>query len=303
MVHLATDVRPPILSQISQNGVFDENGEGAIADLLAAHAQAAETVAAPIEGNISAGKNTYTYDAHTYHTKVPPQGIAELIRHYLPSGGLVVDPFAGSGMTGVAARVVGADCVLNELSPAACFIASRFTSSAVHAAEFEAAVQAVLDETKAVRNSLYSTQCRECGRQAELLYVVWSYRVLCNRCGGDFQLWNECRHYGRVVREHKILTEFPCPHCKEQIKKSRLTRTVAEPVMLGYKCCGSKQQEVTHVPNTADIELVRSLEENPPVEQGFFPTTQEAWARHDRQVLYIEKLGGAKPFMEGDPST
>ena len=204
IVRLTQGVRPPILSGISKDRVFDENGKNAIAALLTAHPQPAPTAEASLEGNISAGKNTYTYDAHTYHTKVPPQGIAELIRHYLPSGGLVLDPFAGSGMTGVAARVVGADCFLNELSPAACFIASRFASSAVLPAEFEAAVQAVLDETKAIRKSLYSTQCRECGKQAELLYVVWSYRVLCNRCGREFQLWNECRSYGRVVRERKI---------------------------------------------------------------------------------------------------
>jgi len=32
--------------------------------------------AAPFAGEIRAGKNTYVYDAHTYHTKVPPEGIA-----------------------------------------------------------------------------------------------------------------------------------------------------------------------------------------------------------------------------------
>src|SRR5437016_14116084 len=30
------------------------------------------TVDKPFSGNIRAGKNTYVYDAHTYHTKVPP---------------------------------------------------------------------------------------------------------------------------------------------------------------------------------------------------------------------------------------
>ncbi len=29
--------------------------------------------------DISAEKNTYVYDAHTYHTKVPPQGIKPLV--------------------------------------------------------------------------------------------------------------------------------------------------------------------------------------------------------------------------------
>ncbi len=38
----------------------------------------------PLDEDISAGKNTYTYDAHTYHTKVPPQGISKAIKYYLP---------------------------------------------------------------------------------------------------------------------------------------------------------------------------------------------------------------------------
>ena len=57
--------------------------------------------------NISAGKNTYVYDAHTYHTKVPPAGIKRLIEYYTDAGQTVLDPFCGSGMTGVAALECG----------------------------------------------------------------------------------------------------------------------------------------------------------------------------------------------------
>ena len=43
-------------------------------------------VATPYIGDITAGKNTYVYDAHTYHTKVPPEGIELLINHYTSEG-------------------------------------------------------------------------------------------------------------------------------------------------------------------------------------------------------------------------
>jgi hypothetical protein len=36
-------------------------------------------VEAPFERGIVAGKNSYVYDAHTYHTKVPHEGISSLI--------------------------------------------------------------------------------------------------------------------------------------------------------------------------------------------------------------------------------
>lgn len=80
-------------------------------------------VVEPYSGSIAAGKNTYVYDAHTYHTKVPPEGIEPLIEHYTRPGDVVLDPFCGSGMTGVAAIQTERKVLLSDLSPAAAFIA------------------------------------------------------------------------------------------------------------------------------------------------------------------------------------
>lgn len=242
-----------------------------LCNLVDKHRLAAETVNAPPVMGMSAGKNTYTYDAHTYHTKVPPQGIAELLVHYLPAGeGLVLDPFAGSGMTGVAARFKGYDCILNELSPAACFIADRFTSY-VAPELFEAGLEAILSETNQIRRQLYTTHCRECGKGAEILYIVWSYNVVCSHCRHEFPLWDHCRYYGKRVRDHKILTEFPCPACQQILQKSRLERTKAIPVILGYKCCSPGRQETTHPLNDDDWIVVDQLEQTSPLKEGFYP--------------------------------
>ena len=50
--------------------------------------------------HVVAGKNTYVYDAHTYHIKVPPEGIKHLINHHTKPGDIVLYAFCGSGMTG-----------------------------------------------------------------------------------------------------------------------------------------------------------------------------------------------------------
>lgn len=255
---------PRILSRLVDNDFIRSAGAPQLEEILARHPIAAPSASRPPSGGMSAGKNTYTYDAHTYHTKVPPQGIAELLRHYLPTGGLVLDPFAGSGMTGVAASASGMDCILNELSPAASFIASQFTSK-VDPQAYAAAVAHVVESTRDVRRDLYTTSCRECGSSTELLYTVWSYRVACYCCHADFQLWDHCRSYGRTVRDHKILSQFPCPRCGELLRKSRLPRTIAEPVQIGYKCCGSRQKEVTHPPSSADLEVIERTSHVPPL--------------------------------------
>src|SRR5271165_3103391 len=97
--------------------------------------------------DIKEGKNDAIYNAHSYHTKVPPRSIIPYILHYTQPGDLVLDPFCGSGMTGVAAqmcahpaadildqfpelrdRVGPRACVLNDLSPAACHIAYNYNT-------------------------------------------------------------------------------------------------------------------------------------------------------------------------------
>lgn len=269
-VVLTSKRQAPLMKRLNGN-VFWGAGEAVLEKLLTDHEKPAPTLNAPSAGGVSAGKNTYTYDAHTYHTKVPPQGIAEVISQYLPEGGLVLDPFAGSGMTGVAALTLGYDVILNELSPAASFIADRFTHR-IDPALFAAGVRKVCESLRPLRDQLYTTECRECRKPAELQYTVWSYRVKCSVCCNEFVLWDHCRSYGRTVREHKILSEFSCPSCRATIKKSRLSRTVAVPVLVGYKCC--RRAQVEHPPDDADIARINATELAPPLAEGDYPTTQ-----------------------------
>ena len=53
----------------------------------------------PYDKPVEAGKNTPIYNAHSYHTKVPYQGIIPFIEHYTAPGDLILDPFCGSGMS------------------------------------------------------------------------------------------------------------------------------------------------------------------------------------------------------------
>jgi len=90
----------------------------------------------PFSRNIKAAKNNAIYGAHTYHTKVPPEGIIPYIEYYTNPGDVILDPFSGSGMTGVAANLLAATSkdnirrvLLNDLGPAACHISYTFRRS------------------------------------------------------------------------------------------------------------------------------------------------------------------------------
>lgn len=261
---------PPILSRL-KTGIFFADGERVLEKILKARSIPAKTVTKAEKLNVSAGKNTYTYDAHTYHTKVPPQGIVEFLEHYLPNGGLVLDPFSGSGMTGVAARITGMDVILNELSPAAGFISYNFTES-ISPTAFGSAIKEILSFLGDIRKFLYTTHCRECGKNTEILYTVWSYRVLCPFCKSEFTLWDHCRKYGRTVREHKILKEFLCPACRKVIKKRDLLRTEPVPVLVGYKCC--RKTQVEHPPTEEDFSRIAQTNTGQWLAHDYYPRNE-----------------------------
>ena len=61
----------------------------------------------PLAVDVSVGKTDAIYKAHSYHTKVPHLAIVPSILHYTEPGDVVLDGFAGSGMTGVAAQWCG----------------------------------------------------------------------------------------------------------------------------------------------------------------------------------------------------
>ena len=56
----------------------------------------------PYASDVSEGKGSPIYNAHSYHTKVPYQAIMRYIMHYTQPGDILLDGFGGTGMTGVA---------------------------------------------------------------------------------------------------------------------------------------------------------------------------------------------------------
>jgi hypothetical protein len=193
---------------------------------------------------VKAGKNSPIYNAHSYHTKVPPEGIVPYIEHYTQPGDLILDPFCGSGMTGVAALMTGRHAILNDLSPAAVHIARNYTTPVDIEAlqrEFERIKAAV----KAEFDWLYGTICDRCGNLATIRYTIWSDVFECSRCGEEIILWNVAVNKDTG----KVADSFSCPNCTIKWRKRQLTRIRSDIVLTHYECptCspGWKEHAVT----------------------------------------------------------
>ena len=227
----------------------------------------------PYVADVSEGKSGAIYTAHTYHTKVPHKAIMHFIKHYTKPGDIVFDGFCGSGMTGVAAQMLGRRAILVDLCPAATFIAYNYNTPADVAA-FEWEAKRILREVEAECGWMYETWHPHCDHpsrvKGRINYTIWSDIFLCPYCGYEIIFWDAAvdPEVGRV------LTVFPCPGCgaavtkrdlaraTERVQDSALDREIERarrvPVLINYSV-GRKRSKKK--PDAHDLALIREVEE------------------------------------------
>lgn len=177
---------------------------------------------------VPGGRNSPFYTAHSYHTKVPPEAISPFIEHYTKPGDVVLDPFSGSGMTGVAAALAGRKAILSDLSPAAAHLAWNHTrpcNPEALAAAFNEIDRAVSKQFK----RLYATQDGR-GRPSLIHWTLWSTRHRCPKCAKEFLLWDAMdRKTGRLG------SSISCPRCNKQVRRSDLEVLGSQPAWVAYE--------------------------------------------------------------------
>lgn len=218
----------------------------------------------PFAADVSEGKNDPIYNAHSYHTKVPYKAIMRYILHYTKPGDIVFDGFCGTGMTGVAAQMCGCPdaafkvqvegemqeddiewgrrkAILNDLSPAASFIAQNYNTSIDDVEQFERDAKAVIDECEKECGWMYETYHVDGTGQVQhdiagnpvvghIEYTVWSDVFVCPSCSHEFVYW-----YVAVDADTEAVKDkFICPHCGAVIAKrdcDHAYSTVFDPVL------------------------------------------------------------------------
>lgn len=197
----------------------------------------------PLAIDVSVGKTDALYRAHSYHTKVPHLAIVPSILHYTQPGDIVLDGFAGSGMTGVAAQWCGTApasyrheiemawkqqgrkapqwgarrVVLNDLSPAATFIGANYNLP-FDVDAFAKAGKQLLTEVEQEIGWMYETLHTDGKTVARIDYTVWSEVLNCSACAGEI-VFTEAALDEETKAVADVLT---CPHCGAQGKKEQM---------------------------------------------------------------------------------
>ncbi|SDQ03707.1 DNA methyltransferase [Arthrobacter crystallopoietes] len=195
-------------------------------------------VTEPYRSEITGAKGSIFYRAHSYHTKVPPEGIVPVIEHYTSPGDTVLDPFCGSGMTGVAALLSGRQGILSDLSPAAVHIATGYTA-AHDGTAVAAAGQNLLGDLAELERELYGTTCTRCSGDARIEYTVWSDTISCPHCRQDILFWDSARQPDGTLSK-----DLECPLCSASFRKKEAELRSGAPVLVSVACntCRSREQ-------------------------------------------------------------
>lgn len=144
--------------------------------------------------------HTSMYLWHKYWSRKTWNVVGEFIKTYSPEGGVVFDPFAGSGITAMEALKNGRRAIVCDLNPIATEII-RLTIKPVNEVHLYEAFKRIEERVKGKIEELYFTVCRKCKKEIVLDCAIWK---------GDS--CTEVRYQS-------------CPHCGDrQEKDCKLTK-------------------------------------------------------------------------------
>ncbi|HKM76875.1 MAG TPA: DNA methyltransferase [Candidatus Bathyarchaeia archaeon] len=165
--------------------------------------------------------HTPVYTMHKYFARRPWNVFNQLISHYSSPGDIVLDPFAGGGVTVVESlklrrRVVGVD-----VNPLAIYIASMETRP-LDLHSFEETFSQLKAKLKDEICSLYVTRCEKCNELAIADWIEWDenkqwpirLKYGCDKCGNaaqkatskaDRELAEKIDHdFSRLIQQRKL---------------------------------------------------------------------------------------------------
>jgi len=141
-----------------------------------------------IERNMPAEAHTPMYNWHKFWARKTWNVVGQFIDNYCPGGGLVLDPFSGSGVTAIEALRRGRRVIAIDLIPIANHIL-RATVAPTDLLRLRNAYLRIEQEVKDRILELYQTECRACGKHIVFNCMVWEgekatkLRYKCPHCG------------------------------------------------------------------------------------------------------------------------
>lgn len=193
----------------------------------------------PVE--IAVKRSDPIYNAHAYLTKVPYSAIVPFIEALSKPGDRVLDVFAGSGMTGVAAAITGRRAELRDISVLGRHIGTNYLRL-LDPDEIRAAAGEVMASTSKRLGEVYAAHCARCGESATLSKTVWSFEYECPHCSQPIL------YYNALKASDWQKPSMKCEACGEGFRPRSARRIGEVPVLDSIRCdCSPRLLEQGHL--------------------------------------------------------
>jgi 16S rRNA G966 N2-methylase RsmD len=226
---------------------------------------------------ITAPRTDAIYNCHAYLTKVPVAAIRPFIEAFSSPGETVVDFFAGSGMTGLAALSSGRKAVLSDISVLGQHIATGYLAE-VSPSVLRKAAEAATKAARCALGDLYNTKRASDGALIELTRTVWSFTYACPACSHEIVYYEHLSPSGAPPKN--------CPSCQGPFARRNWKRGADVPVEVVVE---GENGKLTPQPVTAfDHEMIKAAADDK--RQSDVPSQSIA---EDREMYSRSGLGKA----------
>jgi len=233
------------------------------------------------------------YNAFSYPTKIDAESIAVFIAAHTNPGETVLDPFGGSGTTGIAAKLCAnptekmksiashlginpiwgpRNAVIIELSPVGAFVAEVMTNPP-DPNQFAEAAKKLIQDSSHELSWMYEAKGPD-GRPGKIRHVIWSEVLITPCCKATLSFWDACVQYNPL----QINEAFNCPKCDLQIESKKCVRkTTKNRSGIDSQSSVSRQRLPVFVygesegsnwarkPTLHDLETIRKIEKESPL--------------------------------------
>lgn len=168
------------------------------------------------------------YNTFPYPTKISPEAIAVYIASATNPDDTVLDAFAGSGSTGIAAllaehptekmqetaNALGVEpiwgkrnAILYEIGTYAAF-ATKTITNRLTAAEYARAVDDFIKKAEKLASGMYAAKAPD-GRDGYIRYAIWTEVLICPECDAEIEYFKN----GTSRNPATFYDKIECPHC------------------------------------------------------------------------------------------
>jgi 16S rRNA G966 N2-methylase RsmD/DNA-directed RNA polymerase subunit RPC12/RpoP len=180
-------------------------------------------------------------------------------------GDTVADIFAGSGMTGVAARITGRNALISDISVLGKHVGEGYLAT-VDSQEFLKVAEEIMAAARKQIDNMYTTYRAADGKECEIIRTIWSFVYECSTCNKEII-------YYEAMKLNSWQAPTVCPHCDSSFTKrgSNYVRDVPVIVVviggngkqIEQPICAYDLQKIAEARESRELELVPSKRIDP----------------------------------------